>query len=219
MAGGTGARGDLAVHAVEGGLLDLSFDAPAEVYARQLSRYITCASTIQSHVRRNYGVTFKLADISAMQAAFGGRQAARRAANDKIQPLPEDRNPFRVAPSREIRAAFEQKLPTSAPIRLAEETLAFMPPPMLTGEVIAAVAKEMGVTTGDVTGRSRLPKMVKARMMVAYVLHKRGNSMSAIGRKIGRDHSSVVYLVHKFEDTATDAMHEVAARYIEGRGA
>ena len=220
MAGAAGARGELAVHAVEGGLRDLSFDAPADIYARQLSRYITCASTIQSHVRRNYGVTYKLADISAMQARFGNRQAVHRAANGKVEALPEDYASFRVAPSASIRAAFAQKAETNDLIKIQHVSPIFVPPPMLSGDIIAAMAKDMGISAADVIGRDRTAGLIPARAAVAYVLHKRGNSLSSTGRKMGgRDHSSILYLVRKFEETATEAMRELAARYIGGRGA
>jgi len=62
--------------------------------------------------------------------------------------------------------------------------------------IIAAVADTFGVTTQYLTGPSRLPEMVDARKVAIRLLARRGLGPTAIGRLIGRDHSTVLHHQH-----------------------
>jgi hypothetical protein len=65
-------------------------------------------------------------------------------------------------------------------------------------QVILDVCKRHKVTYQDVLGESRTHKVVRARQEVYYRLkNDRGMSYSAIGKRLGKDHSTVMYGVWK----------------------
>ncbi len=59
--------------------------------------------------------------------------------------------------------------------------------------IVMAVADAFGVTTHRLTGPGRLPEMVDARKVAIWLLARRGLGPTAIGRLIGRDHSTVLH--------------------------
>lgn len=59
-------------------------------------------------------------------------------------------------------------------------------------EVIAAIAEAMGVTPADILGTSRVALVAKTRAVVCLALHRVGMTYSAIGRCLGKDHSTVM---------------------------
>ena len=68
--------------------------------------------------------------------------------------------------------------------------------PELTVERVSA---ELGVTVGDILSRTRLRHVAHARAVVAWVLRQHELSFPAIGRLLGRDHTSIMTAVRKIE--------------------
>lgn len=66
---------------------------------------------------------------------------------------------------------------------------------MSSAEVVAVVAAEHGVTVDEILSPSRYRHIVAARREVCTRLRAQGWSYPAIGRALGRDHATVMYLV------------------------
>jgi hypothetical protein len=67
-----------------------------------------------------------------------------------------------------------------------------------TRALIAKVARLMKVKAEDVLSRSHETAPVEARCVVATVMRRRGQSLQLIGRRLGRDHSSIKHLIDNF---------------------
>jgi hypothetical protein len=69
--------------------------------------------------------------------------------------------------------------------------------PVLTAQaIVVAVADTFGVSPEYLTGPSRVPELVDARKVAIRLLARRGLGSTAIGRLIGRDHSTVLHHQH-----------------------
>lgn len=80
--------------------------------------------------------------------------------------------------------------------------------------IIASIASDMDVTYADVIGTRRYTPIMRARLVAYMVLTGRGNSLAQAGRWIGgRDHSTVINGIKKFERDATPWMRELVARW------
>lgn len=79
-------------------------------------------------------------------------------------------------------------------------------------EVITKTARTFDLTYADLTGQSRDRRIVAVRHMAAWILARRGRlSLSQIGRAMGgRDHSTVINGVRRFEERATPERRAVA---------
>lgn len=77
------------------------------------------------------------------------------------------------------------------------------PPPPTVGQgawVIAQVCRERRLAPAQLTGQSRSPDFVDARMRVAVILKRdRGWSLPRIGRLLNRDHTTILHLLRKAE--------------------
>lgn len=72
-------------------------------------------------------------------------------------------------------------------------------PPFSASRIVLSVADCLGISGAAVTGQSRARLYVRARGVVAQILHERGWSSPMIGRVLGgRDHSTVLNLLDKF---------------------
>ena len=58
--------------------------------------------------------------------------------------------------------------------------------------VLAAVSEEFEVLAAEIMGRRRTARIADARMVVYWLAWFAGESYSAIGRRLGRDHSTVI---------------------------
>lgn len=59
--------------------------------------------------------------------------------------------------------------------------------------IVHAVAAETEVPVRDILGQTRVTRATHARQMVMYIARREGFSLSAIGRVLNRDHSSVAH--------------------------
>lgn len=68
----------------------------------------------------------------------------------------------------------------------------------LTAEpIIAAICQMAGLSQREVLSRSRKPNLVSVRGRIAIALRGQGMSYPAIGRALGRDHSTVMHAIRK----------------------
>jgi hypothetical protein len=63
-------------------------------------------------------------------------------------------------------------------------------------EIIAVVARTFAVSPGALTAPGRVPEMVDARKVAIRLLARLGLGPSAIGRLVGRDHTTVWHHQH-----------------------
>jgi hypothetical protein len=82
-------------------------------------------------------------------------------------------------------------------------------------EFIDAIASAFNLDASELTGPSRARDLSPARFTAMYVLVKRGASRNAVGKWLGgRDHSTVINGLNRFEADATPFMRAVAERFI-----
>lgn len=68
------------------------------------------------------------------------------------------------------------------------------------GELLTGVAEAFDVPLDEVLTNSRVVELVEARWVIAYVLRtNRRMSLSAIGRRLGRDHTTVMHGLREIE--------------------
>lgn len=84
-------------------------------------------------------------------------------------------------------------------------------------EIVASIAADMDVSLADVIGLKRSKAIMQARLVAYKVLASRGtNSLAQVGRWIGgRDHSTVINGLRKYEKHATPWMREIVRRWTE----
>jgi len=70
-------------------------------------------------------------------------------------------------------------------------------------QVIHLCAKKHGLTTADILGHTRTKKYIEARQEATWLLYQKDTmSKSLIARHMNRrDHTSVVHLLRRYEDT------------------
>lgn len=188
-------------------------------FAREISRYITNASTVRVRTLERYGSAPSVETIRKMIAEHKERVEAYRrmlgaeseAADFVVRSLASDR-PLRVYPSghkyEPVRVELAPAPETDLSVRNHRE-------------LIAAVAQAFGLTFEDMCGGRRFAKIVAARAVAARLLSERGNSNGQIGKFLGgMDGSSVLHLLQTYETRATrfPAMNAAYARLSEAAG-
>jgi hypothetical protein len=89
------------------------------------------------------------------------------------------------------------------------------PPNEEAAMILAAVARSSGVTVTAMSGRSRVAKVVLARHVACHLLRKNVElSYLAIGRMLGRDHSTVISACNSIEVQLGSAPEGKAAKLI-----
>lgn len=72
--------------------------------------------------------------------------------------------------------------------------------PIPLAAVIRAVSAQIGSTVEDILSRRRVPGVIHARKVVCFVAYKVTNlTLTGIGKRIGRDHSTVLHDVRRIE--------------------
>jgi chromosomal replication initiation ATPase DnaA len=79
--------------------------------------------------------------------------------------------------------------------------------------LIEAVAHSFDIQPDDITGTSRVARHFEARAICAYILRAAGWKLTAIGKKLNRDHTSVLAAIGRVE--TTDRLREIAEQIAE----
>lgn len=67
--------------------------------------------------------------------------------------------------------------------------------------IVTAVCTAFEIEHSELVGKSRVTQLCDARTIAFYLLKTvAGMSYKAIGRMFGRDHSTIIYNMHKYED-------------------
>lgn len=62
-------------------------------------------------------------------------------------------------------------------------------------QIAAEVCSHTGNSVQAVLGRSRVPHVCRVRELVCYIAHRRGLTLSQIGRALRRDHSTIKHAI------------------------
>jgi len=66
-------------------------------------------------------------------------------------------------------------------------------------QIIALAADYLGVEWESIHGRRRDQHIVEARHLLCYLLDRAGYTRAAIGRLLGRDHSTIIHAIGRVE--------------------
>ena len=77
-------------------------------------------------------------------------------------------------------------------------------------DIIAAASRMTGIPVADITGPSRVKRLVRVRQAVAFVAARQADRLSypMIGRMLGRDHSTIIHAI-----IAADANRQIDLEY------
>jgi chromosomal replication initiation ATPase DnaA len=74
-------------------------------------------------------------------------------------------------------------------------------PGRVTDLTIEKICEAHGQVVREVLSDKRSRRLVRARCEVARFLRSKGWSYPVVGKKMGRDHSTIMYNVHRFVDS------------------
>lgn len=202
------------LHRPESGICDDSITQGPLAYASQLARYMRDPSKVRANTLNEWGRAPSLAECAELILKHGRDREAYRAESERLGQNDKDAVDWRPAPTvtalKMQRSVEAQKAKTiNLPQNIGQnsnQSAAFH----FIDELVEAIARAMRVSVDDITGASRFKPEMQARQVVCWVLHKRGQSYSQIGRRLNRDHTSAMNAVDRFETHATDRMRLVA---------
>ena len=76
-----------------------------------------------------------------------------------------------------------------------EAAAASTAPRVTVRQIAAEVCAQTGNSVIAVMGRSRAPHVCRVRELVCYIAHRRGLTLSQIGRALRRDHSTIKHAI------------------------
>lgn len=71
-------------------------------------------------------------------------------------------------------------------------------------DVVTAASRITKLSEDDLLGRSRMMHIVRVRNAVCLVAHEMGHSYSAIGRELGKDHTTIIHAVEQASDLTAE---------------
>lgn len=91
--------------------------------------------------------------------------------------------------------------PSAVPLAQQTEALPVLPPALHWKAILAQVSKKHGVTISEIVGRQRSMHIVDARYEVMWRMKTETTlSLTQIGVRLGRDHSTVMHGVKKYAE-------------------
>lgn len=172
-------------------------------YARQLATYIASPTKIESLTRVEFGEAPPLRTIAEMRfaveretktfkrnARHWNKDSEARDGEDYVPPSFFKR-PTPRAPRVTARIDFD-------PRPIEPHTNPFLQTWCLTRAVVASVATDFGLCAAHVAGKSRCRDYVWARAVAIRLLNECGLSAAGIGRKLDRDHSTILHALDSF---------------------
>lgn len=191
-------------------------------YAGQLARYMRDPSKVRACTMNEWGRAPTLEQCRALIEEAQAERDRYKSESDRLDPKDIDEADFVPKPTpfaRDAQNRIEHK--AAQDIKLAEpepEAVNDDPEPQRSyflSETVENVCRAMKVSVADVMGNARFRPIVRARHVVFYVLHQRGQSLAQIGRRMGCDHTSVMYAMRIWDAKATDNMRAVAAFFTD----
>ena len=214
----TAQRGGL--HRSTSGVDETRYDSGPWSCAKEMARYISDASTVRIRTLDRWGRSPPVDAIRGMIQARKDERTAFKGISDRLGENKDDARNFAFFGQRPNNGPRVKPAPRPKP-----EALAPLPEPTpqktfaLPAEIIAEIARVKRISPGDITGKSRLSHYLPARNLTAHVLRHRGWNLPAIGRIMGgRDHSTIVNSLRRFEERASLEERALAARLIGAVG-
>jgi len=191
-------------------------------YAGQLARYMRDPSKVRACTMNEWGRAPTLEQCRDLIEQAQAERDRYRSESDRLEPLDIDGADFKASATsfaRDLQVRFERKAAQDIAVAEPEpEAVNDDPEPQRSyflSETVENVCRAMKVSLSDVMGNARFKPIVRARHVVFYVLHQRGQSLAQIGRRMGCDHTSVMYAMRMWDEKATDNMRAVAAFFVE----
>lgn len=183
-------------------------------YASQLARYIRDASKVRALTMNEWGRAPSLEECRELIADAHAQRAAYRAESERLGECDRDEAHFRPAPTstaldmqRSVESAEANRIELPD---LSADDVPTDVRPFFIDDAVEAIARAMKVTVADIMGPDRAKVFMQARQVAYWVLHQRGQSTAQIGRRLNRDHSSVINSLRRYETHATPRMRLVA---------
>jgi len=195
-----------------------------ETYAKRLAQRHSDVGFILAQLEREYGdhglTRNQVAAMRKTIAPRSGPKMLRHVNDDFIRKM--DFDEYKAAIKADID--FVGKLNEAMRVvtnagQFRKRNRTYAPPlaqdiPVGQREIVALIANDMDVSYAELVGSSRQAPIMAARLVAYKVLTERGNSLAQVGRWIGgRDHSTVINGLKKFERNATPWMRELVARW------
>lgn len=169
-------------------------------YARRLTQYISDASTVRARTLDHFG---KAPSVDAIRKMRDMHLVLTRRVSDEGYKagLRSDPAAMVLAAAEPEEAELEPEvivaLALAEPVHVVAAPVA--PVKLISAvDVIEACAAEFGLSYGEIVGSTRERHVVRPRMLVCAILKARGGTYPVIGRRIGRDHSTVIHAVRRF---------------------
>lgn len=86
------------------------------------------------------------------------------------------------------------------------------------GAIVMMVCNEYEVEYDDVVGCSRMKVYVRIRALICRLLRDGGEMIEAIGEVVGRDHSSVVYMLKSHDRYMEDRIYRKVYEKVRDMG-
>ncbi len=193
-----------------------------ETYARLLAQRHSDVGFILAQLEREYGdhglTRNQVAAMRKTIAPRSGPKMLRHVNDDFIRKMDFDEYKAAIKADNVFVGKLNEALHIVAKPQ-APRKRTYTPPPVQDipvgqREIVALIANDMDVSYAELIGPSRKSPIMAARLVAYKVLTERGNSMAQVGRWIGgRDHSTVINGLKKFERDATPWMRELVARW------
>lgn len=177
-------------------------DTPA-AYAKRLAGYIASPTKIESLTKLEFGRAPPLHEIAQMRVRV--EQEAKQPYCQAISDAKRD-----GAMDQDYRVKGLVKTPRvrdyivlgpPQPVVLQPEPPAdnpFIGRVSLTKRLAKSVAIDFDIPVEPLLARSRLRRVVDARAVLINLLARRGYGMAEIGRRLGKDHSTIIHAVNNF---------------------
>lgn len=163
----------------------LKHDGPYEIEEDGFDRCVQC----------------KAEKLKAEQAKVEQAAAAKRQMEQFQARMERDRARRKaLAEAARKQKVLEAQRQSREKLKAAEQKLASAGKPILFSELITAVGCAFKLTPEDILGDKRHRVCVDARTALAKILRQRGSSYPMISRRMYRDHSTLVYLIHTYDD-------------------
>ena len=171
-------------------------DSP-QSYARQLATYITDASTIRA---RTWNEFARSPTLSTIQAMIDAEKRKARAIGEPKDSDGEDWQPRTFVPKAKPRRVRDYiRISEFAPEKREEPQNPFLQTWRLTRALAESVARDFDISPSEIMGDRKFNRLVDARSVVINLLARKGHPYAEIGRRLGKDHSTIIHACRHFD--------------------
>lgn len=172
-----------------------------ETYARHLASYISSPTKIEALTRIEFGRAPALHKIADMRVAVE-KKGDRHYRSARVEYLREQQAAMdeakRLLKKAEAVVQAEHEAET---LRIPREPVGnpFLMSYRLTRALAESVAADFRISPAQLLGKGRSRIFVEARAVVVKLAVDAGFAFAEVGRRLGRDHSTIIYRYHQFD--------------------